>query len=249
MGDRMTTERRGFFIASLLAIFLLFLAPAAGDWPEYLGGASRPAAAIGAEVSIPAGWKPRIVWRRNIGSGYSGASVQDGVMITAFNRGDSDWIGAFKIKDGEEVWSRRLESAYRGHDGSADGPLATPAIADNRVFALSARGKLAALSLADGKELWRVDLVDEYGVDVPYFGFATSPLVEGDRVVVQAGGDEGKCLMAFHAATGALSWSSQSDETDNASPAALTLPLAESGASSAYLRKCLWADSKRPLRA
>jgi outer membrane protein assembly factor BamB len=95
---------------------------------------------------------------------------------------------------------------YRGHGGSNDGPIATPAIEGNDLFALGPHGQLIAVDVESGKERWRHDLVREFGAAAPTWGFAASPLVEGALVLVPTGGPSSKGLLAFDRATGRLAW-------------------------------------------
>ena len=194
-----------------------------GDWPQFLGGADRPAAATARKLRIPEGWRPKILWRRTIGSGYSSISVLGTRAVIMFSDGGQDWTAAIDTSTGKEFWRFKMEPMHRGHDGSMDGPLSTPAIDETRAYVLSARGRLFALALADGRLIWQKDLVNLSGARAPYFGFATSPLIDGESVVVMAGGGDGKSLLALDRKTGELKWSAQSDRTDNSSPLAVTL--------------------------
>lgn len=69
------------------------------------------------------------------------------------------------------------EPTLHGQDGSFDGRIATPALAEGRMFGLGPRGQLFALEAATGREVWRVDLVAREGAVQPFYGFSASPLV------------------------------------------------------------------------
>ena len=190
------------------AIVVAGRADAAGgvDWPGLWGGSARVAAAPGTGFGPGATLQVKEVWRRPLGSGYSGVSVVEGRGYTASSDGTDDLAVAFEATTGKELWRARLDATYRGHDGSHDGPISTPTVEGGRVFLVSPRGTLFALDAASGKELWRHDLKAEHGAGDPVYGFAVSPLVVGKLVVVQAGGDKGKNLVAYDTATGALAW-------------------------------------------
>ena len=110
-------------------------------------------------------------------------------------------VAAFDPESGEERWRYDLAPAYPGHDGSANGAMATPAIADGRTFVLGPWGHLAALDLKTGVALWTAHLVDDLGSEKPLYGFASSPVVVGDTVVLGIGGEAG-AVAGFDAATG-----------------------------------------------
>ena len=120
------------------------------------------------------------VWSRPLGSAYSAILVVDGRLTTAFSDGESDILVSLDASTGAELWRYRISDAYPGHDGADAGPLATPSVAGGVVYGLGARGELFAVSLRDGKERWRRDLVAGFGAVKPDFGFATAPTVVGE---------------------------------------------------------------------
>jgi outer membrane protein assembly factor BamB len=191
------------------------------DWPG-LWGPTRDARAPGAAGFRLAG-AARELWRRPIGSGYSGLSVVAGRGYTMHSDGTHDRVVAFDAATGREVWSFQLDATYRGHDGSHDGPISTPTVDGGQVFVVSPRGKLQALETATGKALWQHDLKTDFGAAEPLYGFATSPLVSGGLVLVQVGGEKHN-LVAFDRATGKLAWtSSHAQKTGYSSPVLATL--------------------------
>ncbi len=173
------------------------------DWPG-LWGAARDGV-ITAPLALGEIPTARVLWRRTIGSGFSGISVVGGQGFTGESDGTDDHVVAFDLATGRETWRVRLGPTYRGHDGSKDGPIATPTVDEGRVFILGPKGVLMALDAAAGKVLWRHDLKAEYGAAEPSYGFGASPLVAGSRLIVQVGGATHN-LAAFDKASGKLLW-------------------------------------------
>jgi len=163
------------------------------------------------------------VWSRPLGSAYSGIVVVGGRVTTTFSDGKSDYLVALDASTGAEQWRYRISDTYKGHDGSDDGPLATPTIDRGLVYGLSARGHLFALSLEDGKERWRRDLVADFGAVKPGYGFATAPTVIGDLLVVETGGEDGRSISALDRETGESRWSTGNDPVLYQSPMAFHL--------------------------
>lgn len=194
-------------------------------WPGFRGpgldGAARDAAALAA------GDRLELAWRRPLGSGYSGVSVAGGRLVTLYSDGTDDFAVALDAEGGETLWSYRIGPTYRGHDGSHDGPISTPLILDRRVFGLGPHGKLFALDLASGAELWSVDLVAELGGEAPTWGFATSPVAVGGVVVVEIGSPELGAVAGFDPVTGERLWTAGDDEVSYQSPTAMTLAAGE----------------------
>jgi enterochelin esterase-like enzyme/outer membrane protein assembly factor BamB len=208
-------------VVGLLCLALPALATAS-DWPHLRGpnydGSARGGGFFGGE-----GVKLELAWKAGLGSGYSGIAVAGGRAVTMFSDGEADYVVAFDVADGREVWRHRLDATNKGHDGSADGPLSSPVIDDDVVYALGPNGQLMALALADGDVVWSRTLQDAFGSAAPHFGFTTTPLVEGKVLVVQMGGSDGRAISGLDKRTGKKIWSFGKDGVSYQSPAVMTL--------------------------
>ncbi|MDX1645045.1 MAG: PQQ-binding-like beta-propeller repeat protein, partial [Thermoanaerobaculia bacterium] len=202
-----------------LALTLALLASsavAAGEWSTFRG----PRGTGEALDPLPPGDGAlglELVWKRPLGTGYSGISVAGDVLVTAFADADSDFVIALDVTSGEEIWRYELGPAYPGRDGSHDGPIATPAIAGGRVFAVDPAGKVVGLDLASGAERWTTDLVEELGSEEPYYGFAGSPVVVDGTLILQIGG-EGGSVAGLDVDSGELLWRALEDGIAAQSP-------------------------------
>jgi len=87
-----------------------------------------------------------------------------------------------------------------------NGPISTPAVAGNDLFALGPDGQKIAVDGATGRERWRHDLVRDFSAAAPTWGFAASPLVDEGLVIVPTGGPASRGLLAFDRASGRLRW-------------------------------------------
>jgi outer membrane protein assembly factor BamB len=188
-----------------------------GNWPVW-SGPERNLTSLGNGVFDGGAFGLERVWSRPLGSAYSGILVDDGWLATTFSDGASDYLIALDASTGAEHWRYRISDTYKGHDGSDDGPLATPTIDGGVVYGLGARGRLFAVSLEDGKERWRRDLVADFGAVKPPYGFTTTPTLIGDLLVVETGGDDGRSISAFDRETGELRWSTGDDPVRYQSP-------------------------------
>ena len=161
-----------------------------------------------------------------MGSGYSGISVVGNRGVLLHTDGDHDVATAFDLATGKAVWRHEIGDMYKGHSGSDDGPIATPALVDGIVYGLGAHGRLFAIRLADGVPVWQRNVVDVAGARAPFYGFATTPLVTGDVVIVQTGGTAeaaegrvaGGAVTAFDRTTGDIVWHQGSDAVQYQSP-------------------------------
>lgn len=193
----------------------------AGDWPGFRG-AHADGVAAGSGV-----WSPgqplslKIAWKRTLGSGYSGVSVVGDTAVTMFSDGVDDVAVALDARSGKELWRYKIDKTYKGHDGSHDGPIATPLIAAGRVFGLDPRGKLFALDKKSGAELWSTDLVTDHGAKGPHYGFASSPLLLDGVLIVQLGAKDG-FVCGFNPADGKRLWAAGNDKLSYQSPIPFT---------------------------
>jgi len=209
---------------SLLAVVCcaLFLSSlSADDWPQYRGpnrdGRSE-------ETGLLKSWPvedPEVLWRRELGDGYSGIAVVQGRAFTMFGSGGDEYAGAFDAATGKELWRFRMGGNFRNREGG--GPRATPTVFGGIVYFLGARSKLYALDAATGKERWGLDLEKELGSKVPEWGTSTSPLIEGGALIVDVAGRKNYAVVAFDKDTGEVLWHSGSHRAAYSSPIAVTL--------------------------
>ena len=153
----------------------------------------------------------RVTWRKKLGSGYSSVSVAGGRAFTMFSDDKSDYLIALEAETGVELWRYTIDTVYRGHDNSHDGPIATPTIDDQKVFGLGRRGKLFALDVETGTKLWVRDLKKDFNSRKPVHGFGTSPFVFGKTLLLQSGGPNGKSVAALNKRTGEILWTVENE--------------------------------------
>ena len=208
-------------------LFLLSLAPqdsVDNEW-AHIRGPNLDGAAIGGGVFNSELVGFRESWRIPLGPAYSGVAIAGGRVVTASSDGMTDSIQAFTAEQGSFLWKYTVGPIYHGHDGSEDGVIGSPVIGAGKVFVVGPRGILIALGFDDGEFEWSVNLV-ELGAKPPEYGFSTTPLLEGDVLVVHVGGGEGRALCGFDPASGELVWSVGDGElgwSGSASPIAMSL--------------------------
>ena len=192
----------------------------ADDWPQWLGPRRD---AIWRESGIIEKFPkdgPKIRWRQKIGEGYAGPAVAAGkVYITDRVLPDGTTnpknpFGRSRTKGNERVlcldeatgnilWKHEYDCPYEV--SYASGPRCTPLVDGDRVYTLGTMGDLLCLSTKDGKVLWSKNFPKDYKCDVPQWGFAGHPLLEGDNLICLVGG-EGSVAVAFDKMTGKEAW-------------------------------------------
>src|SRR5207247_6385890 len=195
----------------------------ASDLPQFLGP-SRNGVYPGTDLAES--WSkegPPIIWQKKVGQGFSGPVVAAGKLILFHRLEDKETVECLEAKTGNPIWSFDYPTSYRDDFGFDEGPRATPAIAESRVYAYGAQGILNCLGLADGKKLWSVDARKEFRAQKGFFGIACSPLIEGNSVLLIVGGSEGAGIIAFDKNTGKVLWKTANDEASYSSPVGATI--------------------------
>jgi len=151
-------------------------------WPQWRGphrdGISR-------ETRWLKDWrrkKPQVLWRREVGIGYSSVSVAGGRLYTMGHREGKEWVWCLDALTGKPLWNdsypgKLVDNLHKG------GPASTPTLDEKRLYTLGREGQLRCYRAADGKLLWSHLLQKLLKVKLPEWGFSCSPLVVGDAVV------------------------------------------------------------------
>ncbi|HXG47903.1 MAG TPA: PQQ-binding-like beta-propeller repeat protein [Methylomirabilota bacterium] len=193
------------------------------SWPQFLGPDRN---GVYAGPPLAARWPeegPRVVWRREVGAGFSGPVVSGERLILFHRRGGDEVIECIDRTSGRTLWKTNYATRYRDDFGFDDGPRATPTLASGWVYTLGAEGKLCGMDLGSGAVRWSVDTQKEFGARKGFFGLACSPWVEGDLVIVQVGGENGAGIVAFERTTGRVRWKATEDEAGYSSPVGATV--------------------------
>ncbi|HVS38183.1 MAG TPA: PQQ-binding-like beta-propeller repeat protein [Gemmataceae bacterium] len=220
------------FVAAAASLFLPAAVPAradkAADWPQLLGPQRN---GISGETGLNLDWKanpPRTVWKKSIGAGFSSVAVVGDRVVTQTQRDDRQWVVCLSTKDGEQLWAYDAAPGYIDRQHAGGGPRSTPTVDGDRVYCLFPRGELVCVTLAKGEEVWKTNIFDaakakDHFQDFYYWGVSQSPLVEGDVVIVQPGGEKDGSVVAFDKSNGHVVWSVGSDPAGYGSPIAIDI--------------------------
>ncbi|MBN8249895.1 MAG: PQQ-binding-like beta-propeller repeat protein [Verrucomicrobia bacterium] len=189
----------------------------AADWPQFLGPARNGTTPDAVTTPWPTAGPARR-WRVDAGAGFAGAVVAGDRAVLFSKEEAEDTVTAVDVLSGKRLWTQRQPTTFSDEMGSGDGPRSTPCIAEGRVFLWGADGHLWARDLVDGRLLWDVDTRVEFQADPGFFGFACSPLVIGDQVLLNVGGREGAGVAAWDTSLGKLRWKRTDQEAGYASP-------------------------------
>jgi outer membrane protein assembly factor BamB len=195
-------------VASVLTLCAVALSSAA-DWPRLLGpvhNATSPETGLLHEFPKTG---PRVVWEVEKGNGFGGPAIA-GERLVIFHRVEGrEVVECLHAETGQRFWKADYAAPYRSRYGGSEGPRTSPVIDAERVFTFGISGLLHCYDLASGKVVWERNLATEMKMGPAFFGYGSTPLVLGGRLIVQVGGEhEGKPVntAAFDPATGKLLW-------------------------------------------
>jgi outer membrane protein assembly factor BamB len=210
---------RGLYLPLVLILPLLVVLPptlgaetASVDWPQFRG---RHRDGVSPETGLLHAWPaegPRELWRRPIGEGYSSVAAAGGRLYTMYAAADGDRqvevAAAFDAATGDELWRTVVGPKIETEFGN--GPRSTPAVDGDLLFVLGSHGDFAALATADGAKKWSLSLPATFQAQRPFWGYATSALVDGGLVIVESGGHQARCYAALDKSTGDTRWTAVS---------------------------------------
>mgnify|MGYP000319744278 FL=1 len=173
------------FLFSLPFFFTLALHSA--DWPNWLGPTHDG-------VSKESDWGnalENLKWKTKVGVGFSSMVVANGRLFTMGHdgqkRGGKETVYCLDAMSGKPIWTDSYAAPLVDylHEG---GPCATPTVDGNVVFAISKHGLLHAYQASSGKKAWSKNMMAISGMrKVPAWGFAGSPYVMGNLLLIEAG--------------------------------------------------------------
>lgn len=182
------------------------------DWPQWRGPERTG-------ISKETGWNPvfaeegaKELWRVPLGVGCSSMAVVGNRVYTMGNTDDVDTVFCMDAATGEPIWKTPY-ACPKDAKNFEGGPGATPTVDGNRIYTFSRSGHLHCLNAETGDVIWALEAPKDLGSSKPSWGFAGSPLVVGDRLILNADG-----VFALDKKTGDVIWKTEKIGASYSSP-------------------------------
>lgn len=205
----------------LVLVLLIGVKPVlvkAGDWPQFLGPNAN---GISAETNLldrlPTDGPP-LVWDKKVGAGYSAPSVCASRLVLHHRVGDEEIVQALEADTGKSLWRYAYPSHFIDPFGYNNGPRCTPLLTTNRCYTFGAEGKLLCLEMATGRRIWERDTGRDWDVPEAFFGVGSTPILEGELLIVMIGGQPNSGVVALNAQTGKIVWESVGEKNWQGQP-------------------------------
>lgn len=202
--------KSAFFQAVLLLSLILSATnTTASDWPLWRGPDRNG-------ISTETEWNPaalnkgaKVAWETNLGDGHSSFAIKGNMLYTMGNVSNSDIVYCINTKDGSTIWKH----SYPCTGGNYPGPRAAPVLDGSNLYTFSRNAQLFCLKADSGKVVWKKDLIAEEKMAEPRWGFASSPVIEDNMLILNAGAHG----IAIDKTTGKTIWSSGAGDASYAS--------------------------------
>jgi len=212
---------RTFLVLALAGAFIPVLPAADLVWPGLLG----PQRDGWVEhFKIPVRWPKQLKkeWSVEVGAGYGTPLVEGQRVYQHARQGEEEVVWCVDLASGKQIWRKSYKNPFKiggGGERHGKGPKSCPVMADGRLFTLSITGMIHAWDVESGSLLWRKDYRGKWEKgNQPNWGVSTSPIVDGERLIVHLGNDGVGALMAFDVKSGREVWSQGEHGTSYSSP-------------------------------
>jgi len=153
----------------------------------------------------------RLLWARTLtGPGMSGLAVDSGYVVVADKDLDEehDIFRCLDADTGRQVWKLTYPAA--GEMDFTNSPRANPVISGELVYLLGAFGDLHCVRLDTGEVVWKRQLLQDFGAELPTWGTCSAPLIVDDKLIVNPGAEDAS-IVALDRLSGKVVWRTPGD--------------------------------------
>jgi outer membrane protein assembly factor BamB len=148
---------------------------------------------------------PKLLWHYDeLGDGHTSAAVTSKAIFTTGMINGMGNIFSFDLS-GKLLWKKEYGKEWAE---SHNGVRSTPLIVKDKLYFVSAYGQLFCMSTSDGKTLWTIDLMKQYGAPNIKWGITENLLSDGNILYCTPGGPDA-AMVALDINTGKELWKSK----------------------------------------
>ncbi len=183
-------------------------------------GPKESVPAVGTNLALPwSNGQPPLLWRARLGEGYSGTAVAEERAYTQMQTRAGQYVVCLDLASGRLLWRTRCNFPWQT-GGEFPGPYATPVCKSGKVYYADCQGQAGCLDARSGRTLWTVNLTRKFQGEGTGSGYACSPLVDEERVILPVGG-RGASVVACSTRDGSVLWKSGDDAASYSSTLAI----------------------------
>lgn len=177
------------------------LEEAAKQWPQFRGSLLPNLNQLPKKWDFTEKWKVKIPLK-----GFNSPVIWDDKVFLAGGNKKERELYCYDVKDGKLLWKAECTAAPKYPDLTEDTGVSAPTLCVDkaRVYGIFATGEMICCT-HDGKVVWRRQLPPP---EIMY-GYASSPLLLGDKLIVQYDLEEKQTLYALDVHTGKDVWTSE----------------------------------------
>jgi outer membrane protein assembly factor BamB len=200
-------------LSALVAIFAAVLPLACrADWPTFRG---VDRSAVAPDTDLLEVWPaegPPVVWETaGAGRGYASPAIAgeriftlgDGLSTAADG---AEYLSCFDRGTGRQLWKTKTGEPWTSGQESWQSSRSTPTVDGAMVYVLTPFGQVVACLVKDGREVFRVDLAQQFGgTKGDSWGYSESVTIDGNKLVCIPGGPQAT-VVALDKKSGRLIW-------------------------------------------
>ena len=186
------------------------------DWPGWRGPDRSGTWYGGPQVRSLEEDQVETLWEAPVGPGYSGPTVSDGMVYVTDYVDGKERVLCLDAGNGTELWTHAYPVTY--NVGYPTGPRASVLIHGGRAYSWGTMGHLHCFDARTGRIIWQINTAEEYRSRIPTWGMASNPVMAAGNLVVQVGGSDGACLVAFDPVDGSEKWRALDEEASYSAP-------------------------------
>ncbi len=202
------------FLTQAFCLFSCLPVIQAADWSTWRGPTRD---GISAEKDWNIAAEPKVLWEAEVGLGFSSFVTAGDLLFTSGHADGKDSVFCLSAKTGKTLWKHDYP-ADLGDKYYEGGTSATPTLDEGKLYHLSRWGDLFCFEAATGKVVWEKNVQKETDSNVPEWGYAGAPLVQGKLLILNVG----KAGMAVDKTDGKIVWKSEVDSAGYSTPYPIT---------------------------